>query len=639
MAVESYTRRLSAGVEVHGDRAHARVWAPACRSLEVLLDGKGAIALASDGDGYFAGTIDAGAGDRYWLRLDGDRLRPDPASRYQPQGPHGPSEIVDPSRFRWTDAGWPGVGSEGQVIYEMHIGTFTPEGTWRAATEQLPHLADLGVTVIEMMPIAEFAGRFGWGYDGVDLYAPTHLYGQPDDLRAFIDRAHALDLGVILDVVYNHLGPDGNYLVEFSPDYFTDRYKNDWGKALNFEGPPPAREFFVENAGYWVEEFHFDGLRLDATQDIHDASREHVIASIVRRAREAGGRRQVYIIAENEPQHTRLVRSSSEGGYGCDALWNDDYHHTAVVSLTGRREAYYTDYQGSPQEFISCAKYGYLYQGQWYDWQTQRRGEPGLDLLPRAFVAYLENHDQLANTPFGRRLHQTVSAGRLRALTALTLLGPATPLLFQGQEFGASSPFLYFADHRPELNESIREGRKEFLSQFPSLTDPEILAALPSPVEERTFERSKLDLAERDRHAAVYALHRDLLRLRRADPVIQRSATHRPDGAVLAPHAFLLRYWGGAEGDRILIVNLGCDLDLLPLPEPLLAPPLGHRWTVQWSSESVRYGGQGTPPVRLHSRLHMPGEAAVFVRAERGPVPDDRGERVSAKAGRNKDCA
>ncbi len=603
---------------------HARVWAPRRTSIDLVLDRAAggearSWALARERDGYFGGVLEGlKPSDRYWLRLDGERLRPDPVSRFQPDGPHGPSMIVDPHAYPWTDAGWPGLTPEGQVLYEMHVGTFTPEGTWRSATGQLEHLADLGISVVEMMPIAEFAGRFGWGYDGVCLYAPTHLYGTPDDLRGFVDRAHALGLGVILDVVYNHVGPDGNYLEDFSPDYFTDQYTNDWGRAINFEGPAAARDFFVENAAYWIAELHFDGLRLDATQDIHDASAEHVIATIVRRARAAAGGRRLFIVAENEPQDTAIVRRD-----GVDALWNDDYHHTATVALTGKREAYYLDYKGSPQEFISCAKYGYLYQGQWYLWQKQRRGTPALDLPPYTFVAFLENHDQIANTAFGRRLHQSASPSRLRAITAFTLLGPSTPLLFQGQEFAASAPFLYFADHKAELRGPVAAGRREFLSQFPSVTDPEVLSALPPPMEEDTFTRSKLDLTERDRHGEWYALHRDLLSLRRTDAVIRRAGRHRPDGAIIASEAFVLRYQGGAEGDRLLIVNLGCDLDVRPVPEPLLAPPADSRWTLLWSSESPRYGGNGTAPLRPHSHLHIPGESAVLLRSEPGHIDDD----------------
>jgi maltooligosyltrehalose trehalohydrolase len=601
--------------------ASARVWAPACRQVEFTIDGGAGFPLERDADGFFAGTIrGVGPGVRYWYRLDGGNLRPDPASRSQPDGPHGPSAIVDASVFEWTDAGWKGVHPQGQVLYEMHVGTFTREGTWAAAAAELDALADLGVTIIEMMPVSDFAGRFGWGYDGVNLYAPTRLYGSPDDLRAFVDRAHAVGLAVILDVVYNHFGPDGNYLSEFSPDYFTDRHKNDWGRAINFEGPRPVRAFFVENAGYWIDEFHFDGLRLDATQDIHDASGEHVIAEIARRAREAAGNRSVYLIAENEPQNTRLVRDTSAGGYGLDALWNDDFHHGAVVALTGRREAYYTDYKGTAQEFVSCAKYGYLYQGQWYQWQQQRRGTPGLDLPPHTFVAYMENHDQVANSVFGRRLHQISSPARLRALTALTLLGPATPMLFQGQEFCSSAPFLFFADHCEELRGPIRNGRREFLAQFASMSDPDVAPVLPSPVDETTFLRSKLDLTERRTHAEAYALHRDLLRLRRATPAI----THprRVDGAVIAPQAFVLRYFND-QGDCLLVVNLGCDLDLSPAPEPLLAPPSGSRWSRLWSSETVQYGGQGTAPVHANAEWRLPGETAVLFRAIAAVADED----------------
>jgi len=579
--------------------------------VEFVIDRGESHELTRGEDGMFERTVSGvSAGTRYWFRLDGDRLRPDPVSRFQPDGPHGPSEVVDPDAFKWTDQAWAGVKPAGQVLYEMHVGTFTPQGTWTAAANELDALADLGITVIEMMPVGDFAGRFGWGYDGVNLYAPTRLYGTPDDLRAFIDRAHVAGLGVILDVVYNHLGPDGNYLEEFSADYFTDRYKNDWGRAINFEESEPARAYFVENAGYWIDEFHFDGLRFDATQDIKDASREHVIESMVRRAREAAGQKRIYLIAENEPQETKLVRPPAEGGYGLDALWNDDYHHTAVVALTGRREAYYTDYTGSAAELIACAKYGYLYQGQWYGWQNKPRGTPALDLPSRAFVAYIENHDQVANSAFGRRLHRLSSPGRYRAMTALTLLGPATPLLFQGQEFASSAPFLFFADHREELREPIRSGRREFLSQFASMSDPAVGPALPSPVDEATFLECKLDLNQRTTHAWAYALHRDLLRLRRDHKTI--SNPERIDGAVLRTNVMALRYFGRAE-HYLLIVNLGRDLDLSPAPEPLLAPPGPDGWSLLWSSESIAYGGDGTAPLNQQSEWRLPGEAAVLL--------------------------
>jgi maltooligosyltrehalose trehalohydrolase len=614
-------RRLSGGVEPQPDgTAHARVWAPACKTIDLVLDAdrSRSFPLERQAEGFFEASIEGLAiADRYWFRLDGDRLRPDPVSRCQPDGPHGPSALVDPAAFAWTDAEWKGIGRSGQVVYELHVGTFTPEGTWASAAEQLRYLAELGVTVVEMMPVADFPGTFGWGYDGVNLYAPTRLYGTPDDLRRFVDRAHAAGLGVLLDVVHNHLGPDGNYLNDYSPEYFTDKYTNDWGCAINFEGPAPARAYFVENAGYWIEEFHLDGLRLDATQDMHDASDEHVIASLVKRAHERAGRRGILIVAENETQETQLVRPPDTGGYGVDALWNDDFHHIAAVALTGRREAYCSDYTGSPQEFVSTAKYGYAYQGQWYSWQKFARGTPALDLPGTAFVCYLENHDQVANSAFGKRLHQLSSPGRYRALTALTLLGPGTPLLFQGQEFSSSAPFVFFADHGDHLREAVTAGRREFLSQFTSTKDPDVQMVLPPPGVRATFELCKLDLAERERHVEAVALHRDLLALRRGDPTISAAPTRRVDGAVLSPAIFVLRYGLGLGSDRLLVVNMGIDISLPALSEPLLAPPAGCRWVQMWSSDAVRYGGSGRRPFDPTTPCTFPGEAAILLRAER----------------------
>jgi maltooligosyltrehalose trehalohydrolase len=504
----------------------------------------------------------------------------------------------------------------------MHVGTFTGEGTWQAAAEELPEIASAGMTAIEVMPIAEFAGRFGWGYDGVDLFAPTRLYGSPDDFRRFVDRAHAAGLAVILDVVYNHLGPSGNYLGEFSSRYFTDRYENDWGAAINFDGPGsgPVREFFIGNAGYWVDEFHVDGLRLDATSEIFDRSGSHVLAEISRQVRRAAGERNVILIAENEPQDVRIVTPVAEGGYGMDGVWNDDFHHSARVAATGRNEAYYSDYLGSAQELVSAVKWGYLYQGQHYSWQRQRRGTPAFGLRPATFVNYLQNHDQVANSGAGLRLHQLTSPGRHRALTALLLLAPSTPMLFQGQEFSASAPFLYFADHEPELAQSVREGREEFLTQFRSLATPEAQAALADPSDPATFQRSRLDLSERERHAEAYSLHRDLLRLRKEDPAFSAQRTGGVEGAVLAPEAFVLRFFESNGEDRLLVVNLGRELHLEPAPEPLLAPVRRSGWRVLWSSEDTRYGGAGTPPVETDEGWRIPAHSAVVLEPLGEPV-------------------
>lgn len=614
-------RRMPVGAEVAPGGVHFRVWAPRRKKVEVVFAGKtgegpATIELATEADGYFSGlAAGAGEGALYGYRLDGGDAFPDPASRFQPEGPHGPSQVVDPSRFPWTDAGWKGAGREGQVVYEMHIGTLTPEGTWDAATRELPALAELGITVIEVMPVAEFPGRFGWGYDGVNLFAPYHLYGGPDDFRRFVDRAHAVGVNVILDVVYNHVGPDGNYLKQFSEHYFTDKYVNDWGQALNFEDAEPVRELFTANAGYWIDEYHLDGLRLDATQDVKDGSADHILAAIGRRAREAAGGRRIYITTENEPQDTRMVRPPEAGGYGFDSLWNDDFHHSAMVALTGRNEAYYTDYRGTPQEMISLVKYGYLYQGQRYSWQGKRRGTSGLGLPASAFTNFLQNHDQVANSARGDRAHKLASPGRYRALTALLLLGPGTPFLLQGQEFCASTPFLYFADHNPELAAAVREGRLKFLSQFPSIATLETQAGVADPESPETFARCKLNLGERETHAEAMALHRDLLALRRNDPVFRAQGAGWLDGTVLGREAFAIRFFGETAGDRLLIVNLGVDLDLEPVPEPLLAPLTGSRWEVLWASEDPKYGGGGAPPPEdEEGRWRLPGQAAVVLR-------------------------
>src|SRR6476659_2560753 len=449
-------RRYPIGAEIISkNETHFRVWAPKANTLDVVLEPSSERSaertfhpLTQERDGYFSGTVTCGVGARYRFRLNrSENFYPDPASRSQREGPHGSSSVVDPFAFKWTDANWRGVKLAGQVIYEFHIGSFTPEGTWRAAAHKLELLKSDGITSLEMMPISDFPGRFGWGYDGVDLFAPAHLYGTPDDLRFFIDRAHALGLGVILDVVYNHFGPDGNYLGVFSDDYVNRERPNELGDCINFDGrnSGPVREFFITNGRYWIDEFHFDGFRFDATQSIHDESEEYIVGAIGRAARETAGERSIVLVAENEPQEAKLIRPRSEGGDDLDALWNDDWHHSALVTLTGNREAYFTDYHGNPQEFISAAKYGYLFQGQPYVWQEAPRGYSARGTSPEAFVSFIENHDQVANTAFGERVRFLTSPGRYRAMVALLLLGPWTPLLFQGQEFGASAPCQFFS--------------------------------------------------------------------------------------------------------------------------------------------------------------------------------------------------
>ncbi len=629
-----YQRRYPIGAElVAANETHFRVWAPKAKRLDVVLEGRDGKSrdakvpptlstfqpLEKEGD-YFSGTAPAAAGSLYRFRVDeSESSYPDPASRSQPEGPHGPSAIVDPFQFKWTDDSWRGLKLPGQIVYELHVGTFTQEGTWQAAAKQLPELTKIGITVIEMMPVADFAGPFGWGYDGVDLFAPTRLYGRPDDLRSFINDAHSLGISVILDVVYNHFGPEGNYLSIFSDDYLTKSSKNDWGDSINFDGPDsgPVREFFITNGRYWIDEFHFDGFRFDATQSISDQSDEYIVGAIGRAARTAAGDRSLILVAENEENEAKLVRPRKEDGDDLDGVWNDDWHHSAIVTLTGRNEAYYTDYQGSPQEFVSAAKYGYLFQGQPYSWQEAPRGKPAFGIGPAAFVAFLENHDQVSNAIAGARIRFSTSPGKYRTMTALLLLGPWTPLLFQGQEFGASSPFVYFADVSKDLNPAIRKGRFEFLRQFPAMRNEEVQALLPDPSDPRVFARCKLDFSEREKNRHLYDLHRDLLRLRREDSRFKEQKPGAVDGAVLNANSFALRFFGTDNDDRLLIVNYGPRVRLEPVPEPLLAPPLGFQWETLWTSDSPRYGGPGPTMVATDERWLLPAESTVALRATR----------------------
>jgi maltooligosyltrehalose trehalohydrolase len=442
---------------------------------------------------------------------------------------------------------------------------------------------------------------------------------------------------VILDVVYNHFGPDGNYLGIFSDDYLVREKENEWGNAINFDGPNsgPVREFFITNGRYWIEEFHFDGFRFDATHAIRDRSTEYIISAVGRAAREAAGTRSVLLIAENDLQEAKMARPLSEDGDDLDGMWNDDFHHSAVVALTGRNEAYFGDYLGAPQEFISAAKYGFLYQGQSLSWRKVLRGTPtrsggllghrslgeggqsaaAFNIRPEVFVCFIDNHDQIANTGLGQRLRFQTSPGRYRAMTTLLLLGPWTPLLFQGQEFGASSPFRFFADiGDTSVRDAIRRGRAEWLAPFLSLSENEALKSLPAPDDPEVFVRCKLDLSEREKNRELYDLHIDLLKLRREDSRFCQQSSGGIDGAVLGPASFVLRYFSESNDDRLLVVNFGDRQILHPASEPLLAPPSGYRWETLWSSESPRYGGAGADLTATSKQWILPGESTVVLR-------------------------
>ncbi len=613
---------ISLGAQVVETGVQFRVWAPKVHRVEVLFgSGKTHLLGRDDETGYFTGIAsDATSGMTYRYRLDGEKDFPDPCSRFQPEGPHGPSQIVNPVAYRWGDHDWPGVHMAGQVIYELHLGAFTEEGTFDAAIRELDALRRLGITLLEVMPIAEFPGRWNWGYDGVCLFAPSHMYGDYDALKRFVDAAHGKGLGVILDVVYNHFGPDGNYLSAFSDDYVTDRYPNEWGQALNFDGPGSEgmRELVVQNACYWIEEFHLDGLRLDATHAIHDASGLHILGELSTATRRVAGRRAIVLIAESESQEIRAVRPVEQGGWGLDAIWCDDFHHVSLVAATGRREAYYMDYRGAPQEFLSALKRGFLYQGQRFHWQGKARGTV-VDREPAgSFVFYIQNHDQIGNTLIGNRLHTLTSPGRYRVLTAVNLLAPQTPMMFMGQEYGASTPFPYFVDFGGhELGPKVRQGRQEFLSQFPSYASDEARKTMFDPNDPMTFERSKLDRSERSIHGPLYRLHRDLLRLRREDAVFSAQSRENIDGAVLSPHAFALRYFEETGYDRLVVINLGADLHFVPAPEPLLAPRPDGYWVLLWSSDHPQYEGPGVVNPLTAEGWHIPAESATVFRIER----------------------
>ena len=640
--MSSTKRKLAQGAETTVGGVSFRIYAPEHHRVDLILPARDqTLPMLAEDDGFWSAFVkDIRARERYGYRLDGNAANlPDPAARYLPDGPHGLAEVVDPSTFVWSDAEWHGLSPRDQVIYELHVGTFSPEGNWAGLEARLPALAELGITTIEVMPVAEFAGGYGWGYDGVAWFAPSHLYGTPDEFRRVVDRAHSLNLAVILDVVYNHFGVSGDYSAKFSRHYNSSR-KTEWGTGLNYDGPQAnvMRSLAIDNARYWIDEFHLDGLRLDAIQAITDSSAEHVVTAIVRAARTATNGRQILLVGENEPQDARLLRSEGAPpepgvGSGLDALWNDDFHHSSGVALTGRRQAYFSDYAGTAAEWMTAAKTGFLFQGQCSHWQGKQRGHATGDLPSTAFICFLENHDQVANSLWGKRLWQQSSPAQYRALTALLLLGPWTPMLFQGQEWASAAPFYFFANHEGRLAELVKSGRVEFLSQFPGCAaHPELL---PDPAASETFESSRLSWSERSlpEHGAALALHRDLLRLRHSERALVegRHGQGRLDVGALSASCGLLRYFAlPARGqpqsaDRLLLVNLGATVDLdRIITQPLLAPPEHHtHWATVWSSEEPRYGGHGcAESSNKQGTWTIPGCAAVLLAPVMSSTPE-----------------
>lgn len=594
------------------------VWAEGRNTVSVDIEGIGTFPLAPSDGGYFESSVaGAGPGARYRFVIDGLEAVPDLASKCQPEGNDGPS-MVDVCRHVWTDADWGGPLGIDEVLYELHIGTFTAEGTWSAAMSRLVHLKDMGISVIQLMPVATFSGAFGWGYDTTLPFAPYAPYGSPDDMRAFVDAAHDHGIAVILDVVYNHVGLGDHYRA-YSPHYLTDRHENEWGAAFNFDGEHSfaVRNFIVANAIYWVLEFHLDGLRIDAAQAMFDNSQTHILAELTDAVRSAAAPRRAYIVIENQPQERQMIEPTSSGGFGMDAMYSDDFQHAMRVAGTGQNAFYYRDYAGSPQELVSAIKYGFLYQGQRSDMRNAAYGTYNLSTPHQHFLHFLENHDQVANAPRGQRLPALLSPARLRAMTALLLLGPETPVLFQGQEFASTKPFNYFFGLTGDMARQVAQGRAESLRNFPSVTDPAMSERLPDPADPHTFQGSKLDWSQASSNAGMLRLHRDLLALRRSDPSLSQATARKIDGAVLGEAALLIRYLtDDPRGHRLLFLNLGRDLNMAVTPEPLLAPPQGHKWRLDWSSEHPDYGGEGRRPADLSQFWVLPADCAIFFSSE-----------------------
>ncbi len=462
----------------------------------------------------------AGPGSEYAFRLDAGPLRPDPRSASQPSGIHGPSQVVEHAAFGWTDGGWRGVPLPGSVLYECHVGTFSAAGTFDGVIEHLNHLAELGADAIELLPVAEFSGSRGWGYDGVGLFAPHHAYGGPDGLKRLVNAAHARGIGVVLDVVYNHLGPAGNYLPEFGP-YLTGRHQTNWGDAVNFDGPgsDEVRRFVIDNALVWLRDYHCDGLRVDAVHAIVDDSATHILEELAAEvaALAAHLRRPLFVIAESDQNDPRLVRGRDAGGYGLDASWADEWHHALHATLTGERAGYYADFGPLPL-LAKAVRQAWVYDGTYSPYRQRVHGRPPAGLTGSQFVVCTQNHDQVGNRAIGERSAALLTGGRLRVAAALLLTTPFVPLLFQGEEWGASTPFQYFTSHPdPELGALVSAGRRSEFARFG--WDP---AAVPDPQDPATFERSRLDWAEpgQEPHASLLAWYRSLIALRRRIPAL-----------------------------------------------------------------------------------------------------------------------
>jgi maltooligosyltrehalose trehalohydrolase len=592
------------GASLADGEVRFRLWAPGAGTIDLCLDaGRGGeIAPMARREGGWFEIAKSGvrAGARYRYRVERTSSVPDPASRWNPDDVHGASEVIDPEAYGWRDAGWRGRPWEEAVIYELHVGTFSPRGDYAGIEERLGYLVQLGVTAIELMPLADFPGGRGWGYDGVLPYAPEASYGRPEDLKRLIDAAHARGLMVLLDVVYNHFGPEGNYLRAYAPQFFTERHRTPWGAAIAFDSSRTVRDFFIHNALYWLEEFHFDGLRFDAVHAIHDDSSPDIVEEIADAVRAGPGReREIHLVLENDLNRVRYLERDAAGRpRRHTAQWNDDVHHCFHVLLTGERDGYYADYADRPALRLGrCLAEGFAYQGEPSAFRdNEPRGEPSADLPPEAFVSFLQNHDQIGNRALGERLAQLVAKpaadSKLRAATAVLLLAPSPPLVFMGDEFAAATPFLYFCSFGGGLARAVTEGRRREFARFEKFRDPRAAAAIPDPDDSRTFERSRLDWASVSAapHSGWLALYRRLLELRRRE-IVPLLAGMRGGGASyheLGERALEVR-WASGKRELALFANFGDAAVRLPAsPQGRLIYSIGPgfptlpAWSVTW---------------------------------------------------------
>ncbi len=616
-AISRRTSSLPLGATVlpNGAGCAINVWAPAAQRVEVHLhELDNMVALKPAARGYHTGVIEGmGPGTRYSLRLNGGPDRPDPASRFQPEGPHGPSEAVSPD-FEWTDAGWRGLPLERHVLYELHVGTFTAEGTFDGIIPHLDSLRDLGITAIELMPVAQFPGGRNWGYDGVGMFAAQNTYGGPMGLRRLVDAAHRRGLAVVLDVVYNHLGPEGNYLAEFGP-YFTVRHRTPWGDALNFdgEGSDEVRRFFIENALYWITDCHIDALRIDAVHAIVDASPvpfvQDLCAAVHRRAKELG--RIVLCIAESAANDARLITAPELGGYGADAQWNDDFHHALRTVLTGERSGYYAGYDGL-RHLRKSLEHGFVFTGEYEPFRGRRHGSTSRHIPAERFIVFSQNHDQVGNRMLGERLADLVPFEMLHLAAAATVLSPFVPLLFMGEEYAEPAPFLYFVSHTdPGLVEAVRTGRAEEFRAF------RWHGTAPDPQSEETFLRSKINLSLRQhgRHAALLAFYRELLRLRREHPALAHLSKETLDVTVdEAARTLVMHRWtppdpaGSAPAAAVVLLGF-CRRGREAEPARVRLPR--GQWGRVLDSSEERFGAGKTGGPLTPGRVESDGSTEV----------------------------